>query len=432
LIQEYYADSERLLAKTGIKVGNMSSSSPPPGTSCPVFASEHCLGFQDEPPADGNGLFTALACGHWICNHCWKEYLTDKIQSNDILNLRCFVCTVPTHVEAASKRAKSGFVVPDAMVEGLVSREMYQKYTRFMAKNFADTHPCIKWCPHPDCTFLVDGSASGYICDINNAYAPTVTCAAGHRFCYNCCNTAHAPATCIQVREWEKRNADQGGDETMIWVQLHSAPCPKCGIAIQKNQGCNHMTCRPPVGCGYEFCWVCKSTWGECDYYSCNKFKAGEVPKDDKDAALKEKANQLEKYLFYWKRYKMQDISDKFQQTLEVKLKETIESIRENSTDPTALSLCEKIKEALDQLYHCRNGLKWAFVKAYAVPDETEEEKNNKELFEQWLSLLAQVTDQLGEELEKPHQEMSLAVLSDQVAVAKRNFSNLELSNLED
>jgi len=76
--------------------------------------------------------------------------------------------------------------------------------------------------------------------------------------------------------------------------------------------------------------------------------------------------------------------------------------------------------------------LKWAFVKAYAVPDETEEEKNNKELFEQWLSLLAQVTDQLGEELEKPHQEMSLAVLSDQVAVAKRNFSNLELSNLED
>merc|ERR1711904_157226 len=108
---------------------------------------------------------------------------------------------------------------------------------------------------------------------------------------------------------------------------------------------------------------------------------------------------------------------------LAVKLKKTVEDIRETSTDPTALSLCEKIKEALEQLYHCRNGLKWAFVYAFSVPDETEHEKNHKELFEQWLSLLAQVTDQLGEELEKPPEEMSLAVLSDQVAVAKKNFS---------
>jgi len=231
------------------------------------------------------------------------------------------------------------------------------------------------------------------------------------------------------VKEWEKRNADQGGDETMIWVQLHSSPCPKCSMAIQKNQGCNHMTCRAPVGCGFDFCWVCKSKWGECDYYSCNKFKAGEPAKDDKDANLKEKANQLEKYLFYWKRYKAQDLSDKIQVELEVKLKKTTDEIRATSTDPTALSLCEKIKEALEQLYHCRNGLKWAFVYAYSCPDSTTQQENDKELFEQWLSQLAQVTDQLMEELEKPPEEMSLALLSDQVAVAKKNFSNLEVQS---
>ena len=82
---------------------------------------------------------------------------------------------------------------------------------------------------------------------------------------------------------------------------------------------------------------------------------------------------------------------------VQVKLNATIEEIRENSTDPTALSLCEKIKEALEQLYHCRNGLKWAFVYAFSVPDSTEKEASDKDLFEQWLSLLAQVSDQLME-----------------------------------
>jgi len=407
-------------------MGYAVQTSPPPGTRCPISASENCDGHSESAMADPSGKFTALPCGHWICNACWSEYLADKINANDILNLRCFMCTAPSHEEAAAGRARAGHVIPDEMVCQRVGPELYKKYNRFVAKNYAETNPNIKWCPEPDCGCVVDGKNAGYICNVDNEHAPTVTCENGHRFCFNCNKPAHAPATCAMVKEWEKRNADQGGDETMIWVQLHSSPCPKCQMAIQKNQGCNHMTCRPPVGCGYDFCWVCKSKWGECDYYSCNKFKAGEVKPDDKDAALKEKANQLEKYLFYWKRYKAQDLSDKFQQELEVKLKKTIVEIRETSTDPTALSLCEKINEALEQLYHCRTGLKWAFVYAYSCPDETEKEKNDKDLFESWLAQLAQVTDQLMEELEKPPAEMSLAVLADQVAVAKKNFSNLE------
>lgn len=41
------------------------------------------------------------------------------------------------------------------------------------------------------------------------------------------------------------------------------------------------------------------------------------------------------------------------QAELENKLKDTIELIRQESTDPTALSLCEKMIEGLAQLLRC-------------------------------------------------------------------------------
>jgi len=37
------------------------------------------------------------------------------------------------------------------------------------------------------------------------------------------------------------------------WQKWHTRKCPRCGHRIQKNGGCNHMTCR----CGHEICWRC-------------------------------------------------------------------------------------------------------------------------------------------------------------------------------
>lgn len=35
--------------------------------------------------------------------------------------------------------------------------------------------------------------------------------------------------------------------------------CPSCKFWVEKNKGCDHMTCR----CGYEFCFRCGAKYGE-------------------------------------------------------------------------------------------------------------------------------------------------------------------------
>lgn len=425
-LQAWFASGDQALEAIGVLRTTTKHPTLTADTACMIYASEHCLAYLDEPPSSVQDNYTSLACGHSMCNHCWKGLLESKIESNEIYPLRCALCTVPSSQQAAAKVLVPGCVIPADVVQQLVAPESFKRYLYLLGKAYVEANSCIKWCSFPDCDYVVNGSFMTH----KFGDQPTVTCGAGHDFCFDCGREPHNPATCQMVHDWEVRNADQGGDETMIWVQLHSAPCPKCGIAIQKNQGCNHMTCRAPVGCGFDFCWVCKEKWGTCDYYSCNKFKKGEVKPDDNatDAKLKEKSNMLEKYLFYWKRYKAQDLTDKFQAELEEKLKGTIESIRAESTDPTALSLCEKINDGLAQLLRCRMALKWSFVRAFCLGDKTDQEIIQKDLFEQWLGQLAGVCDRLMMELEKPPEQMSLAVLSDQLAIAKKNFDNLDVN----
>lgn len=60
------------------------------------------------------------------------------------------------------------------------------------------------------------------------------------------------------LRQAKKMAASQSES----WVTNNTKPCAGCGAPIQRNGGCNHITCSR---CHGHFCWVgCHS----CTYYS--------------------------------------------------------------------------------------------------------------------------------------------------------------------
>ena len=66
----------------------------------------------------------------------------------------------------------------------------------------------------------------------------------------------------INLRKERKRQEELAKYNKMSeqWILKNTKQCPNCKKPIEKNKGCNHMTCSQ---CKYEFCWYC---FNECKH----------------------------------------------------------------------------------------------------------------------------------------------------------------------
>lgn len=120
------------------------------------------------------------------------------------------------------------------------------RYRELLNRSYVDDDPSLRWCPAPNCEYAV--RCPGITPKSLDSIVPSVQCACGTHFCFGCgLESDHQPCICPIVKLWVKKCADDS--ETANWISANTKECPKCQATIEKNGGCNHMTCKK---CKYE------------------------------------------------------------------------------------------------------------------------------------------------------------------------------------
>ena len=181
-------------------------------------------------------LITIEVCCHKFCQACVKAFIKSKVEHYDPKSIKCpnETCLIPLSEEFIAK------ILED-------NQTLYQKYLKFKEQLDILDHPDRRWCIKPDCNQWVQ------------KYPETnkTQCECGQEMCFECGNAWHEGLTCIEVMDKDYKKYEE---EVIVKI------CPKCFSKIEKNEGCNHMTCSR---CKHEFCWVCRA---ECiNGYCINK-----------------------------------------------------------------------------------------------------------------------------------------------------------------
>eukprot|EP01091_Cochliopodium_minus_P011412 TRINITY_DN3224_c0_g1_i2.p1 TRINITY_DN3224_c0_g1~~TRINITY_DN3224_c0_g1_i2.p1 ORF type:complete len:330 (-),score=90.42 TRINITY_DN3224_c0_g1_i2:623-1588(-) len=180
----------------------------------------------------------SVGCGHeHYCKDCWNDYLKVlvKSSSHEMLNAKCM--SVGCNIRLTATDWKNL----------LKSPKDKERYDYFYLKAFIDVTNNLSFCPSPNC-----GNVLKYT---GHSKTDILNCTCGSKFCVGCSNEAHNPITCKQFEKWNAKLLDEGASLKLLHTIAKC--CFHCGMPTERNQGCNHMTCRKEVGgCGGEWCYV--------------------------------------------------------------------------------------------------------------------------------------------------------------------------------
>jgi ariadne-1 len=199
-----------------------------------------------------------LSCSHIYCKRCFSDYLKLQIKEG--------VSSVPC------LGYKCNRLVDEPLIASLVDQDVYSKYVRFGSQSYVEKNPHLKWCPAKGC----DSALKKY-----GQIAGMVMCRCGHVWCFKCQRDGHWPTTCEQYKWWtdiyakdESKISFDSEEEaqSVRWLLKYTQDCPRCGSPIEKNGGCNHMSCKK---CGHQYCWVCQEKW-ESSHYACSQHSSAD------------------------------------------------------------------------------------------------------------------------------------------------------------
>ena len=195
---------------------------------------EYCVVCEEKLTEEEKKDNNLIGCKHICCNDCYYEFLKEKINSNFIEAIKCpqKYCESKLH---------------DDLIEKILYRDipLLDKYKKLQMKRQLMLNPNIQLCPFPDCdSYAKKENDNKYVSCIKNK----------HKFCFICLKDWHGNKKCDDKvdKSFEK------------WRDSYKVKrCPKCKFFIEKNEGCNHITC---CNCKYQFCWLCMGEYKDEHY----------------------------------------------------------------------------------------------------------------------------------------------------------------------
>ena len=176
-------------------------------------------------------------CGHIYCQSCVDGMLHHAITSKELP----LVC--------ATDGCGEPLIMQDFYNLLGKSRSSLEPLARAATDLFVLQNKHYRYCITPDCPVVYRITSKKHLFE-----CPNTSCHA--KICTSCNDAYHEGFSCAR----HKGIMQDPDFDIKAWVKQSPetrAPCPKCGLHLEKAGGCMHMKCR----CGAHICWRCKKTF---------------------------------------------------------------------------------------------------------------------------------------------------------------------------
>jgi len=361
----------------------------------PEVDEEECLICEEE---FGAAEFGQLGCGCKVCSTCLTGHCVNFIdeQGRNASIIGCPACQVP---------------VPDAVVQDRIPADLLVKWKHFRTLRYVDQNPKVKWCP----------SGCGRAVRYARGLATDVYCPCGAAYCFACNESPHAPLLCSQAKEWKKladvamsSGKSELYEDDAAWLLSFTKPCPRCKNPIQKNQGCDHMTCKVVAGgCGFEFCWVCLGTYAGHNTSTCSVSRGNARIKQILGDQIEKRGHTklTKRFEAYHGRFANHNFSGKFAGKTISQLEDLAAKIENSGWDhseqqPLQASL-GALRSAAQVVLRAHAFLGNAYALAYYL---IEDNCTSSDLFHTVRILLEEATEKLHQCIESPKEILNMVL----------------------
>ncbi len=228
-----------------------------------------------------------------------------------------------------------------------------------------------------------------------------VKCTCNHEFCFRCGEAPHLPATCEMAWYWKDKMVSGELEETQLNQSIKK--CPKCSRPVEKNGGCNHMSCV----CGYHWCWLCTNNFDGYGH-TCPGQTAPTAFLSTETVKYDELKQRLEEYGIFLRGH---DRARRAERRLRKKILAELDDYKHErgNVPPSEIAL---VNCALETLMNARVVLRYSTILEFFVAspkymefkelEDMERSPTNSYQFSSTVSLLTSMVTRLVDILENP------------------------------